>query len=275
MNHEEYVEQEYFFRCFRERVADGRSAQEVLAGLTEELLSATRLPMAVEFVLAELKHAGELGAAFARLPHYFTPFQAYVVSQAEAEGARFPMELALEILELEAKYRAGSPTRAGLFVYQFEAVSRNRLGYLQALARIGQDDFYDDAWRGFIQWVRRELGAREFSELLFARSLHHVQVRRRSDPDYEPPVPVLFGEKEGKIAAANRGKDPIYLFATLQRQLNYPVVPRPTPGQRTSEWLHEIASRLQFVEARIANLEATLTNSLDLTKYYVQPPSQG
>ena len=53
--------------------------------------------------------------------------------------------------------------------------------------------------------------------------------QRRQNPDYQLPVPALFGEKEGKIAKANRGRDPLYLFAALQRQLGYPEVPRPRP----------------------------------------------
>ena len=36
-------------------------------------------------------------------------------------------------------------------------------------------------------------------------------------------MPPLFAEKEGKIAKANRGRDPL-LFAALQRQLGYPEV---------------------------------------------------
>ena len=39
-------------------------------------------------------------------------------------------------------------------------------------------------------------------------------------------MPPLFGEKEGKIAKASRGRDPLFLFAALQRQLGYPEVPR-------------------------------------------------
>jgi len=76
-----------------------------------------------------------LSSGFARLPHYFTPFQAFVVSRTEQEGLRFNVETALLVLEREAQYRAGEPTPAGLFVYQFEAVSRNRLGYGGGLDR--------------------------------------------------------------------------------------------------------------------------------------------
>ena len=43
-------------------------------------------------------------------------------------------------------------------------------------------------------------------------------------PEWEPPHEPLFGEKEGKIAKASRGRDPLYLFAALQRQLGYPEV---------------------------------------------------
>ncbi len=39
----------------------------------------------------------------------------------------------------------------------------------------------------------------------------------------------LFGDKEGRIALANRHKDPLLLFAALERHLNYPTVPRPQP----------------------------------------------
>ena len=45
-----------------------------------------------------------------------------------------------------------------------------------------------------------------------------------------PEKPMLFGEKEGKIAWANRKKDPLYLFAALQRHLGYP----PSRGRRSS-----------------------------------------
>ena len=57
----------------------------------------------------------------------------------------------------------------------------------------------------------------------------YVLEQRRQQPDYQPPVPPVFGEREGRIARANRGRDPLYLFAALQRQLGYPQVPRPTP----------------------------------------------
>ena len=65
---------------------------------------------AVQFLAAELKHTGLLSSGFARLPHYFTPFQAFVVSRTEDERLRFNVETALLVLEREARYRAGERT---------------------------------------------------------------------------------------------------------------------------------------------------------------------
>src|SRR5688572_30822482 len=117
LDREEYVEQAYFFRVFRERLKENLAAQEILTRLHEELLTTTRLPFAVQFLATELKHTGVLAQGFARLPHYFTPFQTFVVSKAEHEKLHFPIDMALQALEGEAKYRAGGLSRPGLFVY--------------------------------------------------------------------------------------------------------------------------------------------------------------
>src|SRR5947199_10387456 len=95
LEREEYVEQAYFFRVLRERMAGQMAAQDVLGRLHEEMLSTTRLPYAVQFLCAELKHTGLLSSGFARLSHYFTPFQAFVVSRTEQEALRFSVETAL------------------------------------------------------------------------------------------------------------------------------------------------------------------------------------
>src|SRR5438128_5285634 len=115
LDREEYIEQAYFFRVLRERMATNRAAQEILERLHEEILATTRLPYAIQFLATELKHTGELASGFLRLAHYFTPFQAFIVSQAEKEGMRFPLPTALLVLEREAVYRSGTPTPAGLF----------------------------------------------------------------------------------------------------------------------------------------------------------------
>ena len=109
LEREEYIEQVYFFRTLRERLVDGLPSQEILARIGEELLSTTKLPIAVSFLHAEMKSTGVMGPAMERISHYFTPFQAHVVSQAENDTSRFPMEQALLVLEREAKFKSEGP----------------------------------------------------------------------------------------------------------------------------------------------------------------------
>src|SRR5580704_19528104 len=158
LDREEYIEQVYFFRTLRERLIDGLPSQEILARIGEELLSTTKLPIAVSFLHVEMKGTGVMGPAMARISHYFTPFQAHVVNQAENDTSRFPMEQALLVLEREAKFKAEQPSLAALFVYQFEALARNRLGYNKGLESMAADPFYTEDWRDFIFTLRSRLG---------------------------------------------------------------------------------------------------------------------
>src|SRR5205807_9525171 len=95
----------------------------------------------------------------------------------------------------------------------------------------------------------------------------YVQDQRRRDPDYEPPVPPLFGEKEGKIARANQGRDPLYFFAALQRQLGYPEVPRPRPRDDLSAKVETLQAKLRDLESRLKFLEAEMRGTLDLNQF--------
>src|SRR5262245_21860390 len=147
LDREEYIEQSYFFRVLRERTANNLATQEVLESVHQELLSTTRLPYAVQFLATELKHSGLLSSGFARLAHYFTPFQTFVIRQTEKDAVRFSVETALLVLEREASYRATEARREGLFVYQFEVLCRNRLGYDEGLAVLAGDCLYDEEWR--------------------------------------------------------------------------------------------------------------------------------
>ena len=101
----EHVEQAYLYQLLRERTAEQMPMQELLEQIRFELLTTTNLPIAVDYLLTELKHSGQMSPAMHQLSHYFTPFQAYVVEQAEQETGRFAMETALSVLEAEAKYR--------------------------------------------------------------------------------------------------------------------------------------------------------------------------
>ena len=267
LEREEYIEQAYFFRVLRERAAENFATQEVLANVHEEILSTTRLPMAVQFLATEVKHSGLLSTGFARLSHYFTPFQAFVVRQTEAEQVRFGMETALLILEREASYRAGSPVPSGLFVYHFESICRNRLGYEDGLRSVAADPFYTPEWQDYVEWMRRQVGMVDLADLIYLRSELYVAEQRRQRPDYEPPVPALFGEKEGKIARANCGRDPLYLFAALQRQLNYPEVPRPKPVDDLNSRLIALQAKQRETEQRVRLLESEVRGQIDLSQF--------
>jgi hypothetical protein len=267
LDREEYVEQAYLFRTVRERLADNQPAQEILQRVHDELLSSTRLPYAVQFLATELKHTGLLANGFAKLPHYFTAFQAFVVKQAEDEKSRFPMPTAFLVLEREAAYRADKPTKPGLFVYQFETLSRNRLGYLDGLEAMAADPFYDARWREYFDTLRRNVGEIDFADLVYLRSELYVIEERRRNPGYEPSVPPIFGEKEGKIAKASRTREPLYLFAALQRQLGYPEVPRYKIRDDASTKLEMIQAKLRELEIRLKLAEGELRGSVDLSQF--------
>jgi len=264
LDREEYIEQAYFFRVLRERLATGMATQDVLQRIDQEILSTTRLPMAIQFLSAEVKHSGLLSSGFARLGHYFTPFQAYVIEGTEDETKRFNTDIALLVLEREALYRARAIGPAGLFVYQFEVLCRNRLGYEQGLRAMAGDPVYDERWQAYTEMVRRQIGLVDFADLVYVRSDLYVMDQRRGDPAYEPPVPALFGEKEGKIAKANRGRDPLYLFAALQRQLDYPEVPRPRPRDDLAAKLEALQVKVRDLEQRLKVTEAELRGQIDL-----------
>ncbi len=267
LEREEYVEQAYFFRIFRERIADNQPAQEVLARVHEEVLSSTRLPYAVQFLSAEMKHSGLLANGFAKLPHYFTPFQAYVIRQAEMDHSRLPMPTAMLVLEREAAYRAESPTRPGLFVYQFETIARNRMGYVEGFSAVAADPFYDANWQAFISLLARQIGDLDFADLVFVRSTLYVTEQRRANPQYQPSLPPLFSEKEGKIARASRNRDPLYLFAALQRQLGYPEVPRFKPKDDNRTKLEQLERKMRELETRLKLAEGELRGSVDLSQF--------
>ncbi len=200
LEREEYIEQAYFFHTFRERLVDGLPAQDILSRIGEELLSTTRLPIAVSYLHTEIKGSGLMGPAMARIRHYFTPFQTHVINQAEHDTSRFAMDQALLVLEREAKFKAENPSLQALFVYQFEALARNRLGYTQGLAAMADDPIYSEDWHDYILTLRTRLGDVDFADLIYVRSENYVKERQRLNPEFIPKFPTLFGEKEGKIA---------------------------------------------------------------------------
>jgi hypothetical protein len=270
LDREEYVEQAHLFRTLGERLSEGTPVQELLDHVKQEVLATTRLPMAIDFLLAELKHTGMMSGAMARLAHYFTPFQTYIMQEAEAERGRFDMRVAIDILRFEADYRAKSPIPQAMFMYQFECLCRNRLKYDPGLAAIAGDPLYDAAWQEWIRELRFRIGMVDFADMIYVRSQFNIIHRTRpNQPPPEPEKPVLFGEKDGKIAWANRRKDPLYLFAALQRHLGYPAVPRTKRRDETLDALVPVLkAQVDRLETRVKLLEDEARGGIDITKFY-------
>lgn len=268
---EEYIEQTHLFRTLSERIQENVPMQELLENVKQEVLSTTRLPMAMDFLLTELKHAGMMSSAMERLAHYFTPFQTYVMREAEAERGRFDLRIALEILRYEAEYRAKSPVPQAMFMYQFECLCRNRLKYDPGLGAVAGDPIYDEHWKQWISDLRLRIGMVDFADMIYVRSQFNIV--HRTQPGQPPPMPekpLLFDEKEGKIAWANRRKDPLYLFAALQRHLGYPAVPRPKRPDQSATLLPLLNLTVQRLEARVKLLEDEAKGGIDITKFYAR-----
>ena len=262
LDREEYVEQAYFFQTLRERMQQNMSTQDLLDAIRQEILTTTKLPLAVEFMADELRLTGGFATAMARLPHYFTPFQTYVVGEAEKAEGRFDFRIALEILQREAEYRAAGASPQGIFLYQFEALCRNRLGYDRGLDAVAADPMYDEPWREWISTVRRQVGLVDFADMIYVRSELYRKTRRKDEKA------ILFGEKEGRIALANRRKDPLYLFSALQRQLGYPSVPRPRPEDTQQYLLPALQRRVERLETRLSLMEEELRGGINLSRFY-------
>jgi hypothetical protein len=306
LGREEYIEQAHFFRALAERLEANTPAQEVLSSVREEVLATTKLPLAIDFLLGELRHEGVLGPAMRKLPHYFTAFQAYIIQESESERLRFDLRVGLEILRREAQYRANEPTHQGLFLYQFEVLCRNRLGYDHGLEAVAKDPAFAGQWREWIRKLRHQIGMVEIADVVYVHSEYYWQRAGRAgenlgaDQRYASvPAPrlakkdetqgkragssstpesqekdavILFGEREGRIALANRKKDPLFLFSSLNRQLGYPEVPRVKPADKEQALVPQLARRIEQLEMRLKILEDEQRGGLDLTKFYEPPP---
>lgn len=303
----EYVEQAYLFDLLRQRIAEQTPMQELLGQLQHELLATTNLPMAIDFMLTELKHSGLMGLAMAKLSHYFTPFQTFLIQESEKETGRFSINVALQVLHADAKIRVdttalleavqvldcetisdprtpesrdGSPTdkptilkraRCGFFFFQFETVSRNRLGYDAGLNAMSNDPIYDADWSRWLSRLRDQVGLVDIADLIFLASDEYERRLLAEDLDTADKGPYLFGEREGRIALANRRKDPVYLFGAMQRHLGYPKVPRPIKVERDRDTIPSLLRRMERMESRIKLMEQEQRQEFDLSKFYEKP----
>ncbi|MDO5114034.1 MAG: hypothetical protein Q4E67_06625, partial [Planctomycetia bacterium] len=102
-------------------------------------------------------------------------------------------------------------------------------------------------------------------EMIYARSAYYPLLTGK-----ESGRAILFGEKEGRIALANCRKDPTYLFAALQRHLNYPIVPRRLPGDSEETVVAKLVRIVDRLEARVKFLEDEMRGGFDITQYYVK-----
>ena len=277
LDREEYIEQAYFFRVYRERLQNNVPSQEILQTIQEEILATTRLPMAIDFLRAEILHNGRISTAMERLQHYFTPFQSFVICCAEEEASRFEQLIALEILQSEAQYHADGASPQGLFVYQFECIARNRLGYHEGLTAMARDPLYDEQFARWITQLNIRLGTLDLADIIFRASEHYGRRRRarqlRSGTQEEPKSAetCLFGDQEGRIAFANIGRDPMYFFAALQRQLGYPQVPRSKRADDYEKLPPFLEARLNKIEQRLKLIDMEIRGGIDLTKFYQAP----
>ncbi|MFH1303488.1 MAG: hypothetical protein ABIK07_20690 [Planctomycetota bacterium] len=272
LDREEYIEQAYFFRNYRERLEDAVPSQVILATIYEEILATTKLPMAIDFLKGEILLTGRISDGMEKLSHYFTPFQTFIIKNAEDDKSKFDQKMGLKILEREAEYRADTHNSAGLFIYQFECIARNRLGYHNGLDAISKDSMYNEDWSAWIRKLKLQLGSVDFADLLYFRSQHFVDEQRRQpgNDQFTPRYPVLFSKQDGRIAKANHNRDPLYMFAALQRQLGYPNVPRPLPQTGKSLFHPALEARLHKIEARLQLIDSELKGNLDLNQFIVK-----
>ena len=272
LSREEYIEQAYLYRVLHERIGGDTPIQDLLGQTKLEILATTKLPMAIDFLVAELKHHGIMTDGMRRLSHYFSPFQTFIVEESETDRGRFEFRTALKILQAEAEYRSKSESRQGFFFFQFETLCKNRLNYDRGLKAMSEDSAYDQAWSDWILVVRRQLGLIDLADLIYGRSEEFVAYRQKKlGPDATTDVPILFGSKEGKIAFANRRKDPLYLFAAMQRHLGYPPVPRVEVFDTNQQLVPQMQRRLERLELRIKLIEEEQRQGIDLTKFYTGP----
>ncbi len=264
LEREEYIEQAYLFKALQHNKAHSEPVQDMLKQIREEVLATTQLPKAIDFLLAELRHVGTMATAMKRLGHYFTPFQTFVIGAAEDDHGRFDMQIAFLILEAESKFRAESSSPVAMFFFQVETLCRNRLDYDYGLQAIAMDPIYDGTWQRWILEVRHQLGIIELADLIYVNSEHY----RNKNPNEESKTAPLFGQKEGRIALANRKKEPHYLFSALQRQLGYPAVPRPIKRDGTVDLIPKLQRTVEKLEVRIKLLEEEQRQSgIDLNQF--------
>ena len=178
------------------------------------------------------------------------------------------------MLEADAKYRTEGVTPQGMFFFQFEVLCRNRLSYDRGLTAISNDPIYNSDWAKWILELRAQIGLVDFADLLFLKSEEYKKRLIDAGESINAKGPWLFGEKEGRIAIANRKKEPLYLFGAMQRHLGYPSVPRPEKRNDELELIPQMARRIERLEARLKIMEDENRGGMDITRFYEKNKSK-
>jgi len=232
-------------------------------------LSLTRLPLAIQFLATELKHTGLLSSGFARLPHYFAPFQAFVIRQSEEEKRRFALETALLILGAGKRNIArASRRRPASSFTSFEVLSRNRLGYDQGLQAMQADPFYAEAWQKYVEMVRRHVGVVDFADLVYLRSQFYVL-------EQQPAGPPTMSRRWSHCSARRRARSPKRIAAgTLciclppcSAKLGYPEVPKPQPRDDPGEQSRKPSPPSRELEMRASCSRRSNEGQVDLSPF--------
>ncbi len=211
-----------------------------------------------------------MGTALKKLTHYFSSFQTYLITEAESEHGRFDMWQAFRILQIDAQLRAQRASPNAMFFFQFETLCRNRLSYDFGIEAMSQDFFYDPTWSNWILNVRHKIGIVDLTDLVYVHSEHYAATEGlRLGDDFVSPDPLLFSEKEGRIALANRLKEPLFFFSSLQRHLGFPASPKPPRPDESSRLLPKLQRDLEKMEVRIRLLEEEQRQKgIDLSQFY-------
>lgn len=271
---EEFVEQAYLFESLAKQVHLDPELQQplqvLLQWLQQEVLATTKLPLAIDYMVAEIKRVGTIGTALVRLPHYFSTFQTYIINEAESERGRFDIWQAFRILQQDALLRARDVPPTAMFFFQFETLCRNRLSYDYGIEAMAKDFFYDSTWSQWILAVRHKIGIVDLTDLVYVHSQNYVHNEsRRLAAEIELPDPLLFSDKEGRIALANRHKEPLFFFSSLQRHLGIPATPLPPKPTDSSRLVPKLVRDIERIEVRIRLLEEEQKQKgIDLSQFY-------
>ncbi len=271
---DEYIEQAHLFDSLAKQVLLELELQQplqvLLQWLKQEVLATTKLPLAIDYMIAEIKHVGTIGTAFSKLSHYFSSFQTYLINEAESERGRFDIWQAFRILQQDAKLRASGASANAMFFFQFETLCRNRLSYDHGIEAMSRDFFYDPIWSAWILAVRHKIGWVDLTDLVYVHSQYYVDNEsRRMEADIEPPQPLLFSEKEGRIALANRHKEPLFFFSSLQRHLGIPATPLVPKPSESARVVPRLVRDIERLEVRIRLLEEEQKQKgIDLSQFY-------